>query len=67
MRPQSFVAIVLPCKHLETIYLGNVAQHTFETEDGQHLHMEELKPRQRDWNGEVRVAFASDDLIVLAD
>jgi len=58
----------IECQHVETIYLGNVAQHTFETADGIHLHMEELKPSPRDWtDATTRVAFTAQDLVVLSD
>ncbi|MBI1371898.1 MAG: ATP-binding cassette domain-containing protein [Phycisphaera sp.] len=66
--PDDTLTNIIPCRHIDTIYLGNVAQHTFETDEGLHLYMEELKPRERDWTSEQpEIGFSADDLVVLAD
>ena len=52
-------------KHVDTIYLGDVAQHMFELADGLRIETNELKPVARDWAEPVRIGFDAADVIVL--
>jgi len=58
----------LEARHLETVYLGHLAQHVFEAAAGMHLAVEELRPPARRWGDRpVRLAFTPEDLIVLTE
>lgn len=55
-------------KHLETVYLGDVARHTFELKDGLKLHINEPKPSPRAWpDTPTNLGFNADDVVVLTN
>jgi len=53
--------------HVETIYLGDLAQHSFEAEGGLRLEVTETKPKPREWTGPVRIGFDAGDVVVLTN
>ena len=53
--------------HVESVYLGDLAQHRFEAEDGLGLEVTEAKPQPRTWQGPVRLGFDADDVVVLTN
>ncbi|MBI1368998.1 MAG: ATP-binding cassette domain-containing protein [Planctomycetes bacterium] len=61
-------ANTIACRHVQTVFLGHLAQHEFRTEDGLVLTTEELKPMDRRWSeAPLRLAFDAEDLVVLTD
>ncbi|MFA7237793.1 MAG: ABC transporter ATP-binding protein [Phycisphaeraceae bacterium] len=58
---------VLSANHVETMYLGDLAQHTFSTSDGLRIYVTEPKPRLREWNAPVRIGFDAEDVVVLTN
>jgi iron(III) transport system ATP-binding protein len=55
-------------RHVETVYLGDIALHTFELHDGLRVEVNEVKPRPRQWgDGESRIGFDADDVVVLTN
>jgi iron(III) transport system ATP-binding protein len=53
--------------HQRTVYLGNVAQHTFDIGQGITVEVDELAPEPRDWTGGARIGFDADDVVVLTN
>ena len=53
--------------HVDTVYLGDLAQHSFEAEDGLRVEVTETKPKPREWAGPVRIGFDADDVVVLTN
>ncbi|MAE62211.1 MAG: spermidine/putrescine ABC transporter ATP-binding protein [Planctomycetaceae bacterium] len=53
--------------HLDTVYLGDIAQHTFELADGLRLESNEIKPVLRQWTEPARIGFDARDVIVLTN
>jgi iron(III) transport system ATP-binding protein len=59
---------VFEAVHVDSMYLGDVAQHKFEMSDGVELEVNELKPRPRDWTEQaVRLGFDAQDVVVLTN
>jgi iron(III) transport system ATP-binding protein len=55
-------------RHVETVYLGDAALHTFELHDGLRVEVNEVKPRHREWGeGETRIGFDASDVVVLVN
>ncbi len=55
-------------RHVETVYLGDMALHTFEVPDGLRVEVNEVKPRPREWGAaESRIGFSADDVVVLTN
>jgi iron(III) transport system ATP-binding protein len=58
---------VLLASHTHTLYLGDLAHHTFEVRDGLTIDLSEAKPEPRDWPDTVRIGFDADDVVVLTN
>ena len=58
---------ILAGKLVDSVYLGNVAQHVFELPSGLQIKVDELKPRPRDEAASLNVGFAASDVVVLTD
>jgi iron(III) transport system ATP-binding protein len=58
---------VVTARHVDTVYLGNQAQHRFELTDGVELELIETHPRPRTWAGVSRIGFDADDVVVLTN
>ncbi len=58
---------IITASHTETIYLGELAQHSFEIADGQTLKLTEANPRPRQWDGDARIGFNANDVVVLTN
>ncbi len=59
---------VVSGRHVETVYLGDQALHTFELTDGLRVEVNEVRPRPRDWGDvESRIGFNADDVVVLTN
>jgi len=58
---------VVTARHVDTVYLGNQAQHRFELTDGHELKLTETHPRPRTWDSASRIGFDADDVVVLTN
>ena len=58
---------VVTATHAETVYLGDLAHHSFDVSDGLRVHVSEPKPRPRDWPQSVRLGFDAADVVVLTN
>ncbi len=68
LKPNEHTDNTFTGKHLETVYLGDVARHTFELKDGLKLHVNEPKPSPRTWpDTPTNLGFNADDVVVLTN
>ncbi len=58
---------VVTADHVDTAYLGDLAQHHFALADGQPLMISESHPQPRGWDGPVRIGFDAADVVILTN
>lgn len=59
---------VISGRHVDTMYLGDLAQHTFAVNDDLTIEVTEIKPKPRDWSQEqIKIGFDPDEVVVLLD
>lgn len=67
LQPGQQATNTLTGKQIDSVYLGDMAQHVLELTDGSRIDITEIKPRLGPWDAsEVQVGFDADDCVVLA-
>ncbi len=58
---------ILHGRHLETIYLGEMAQHRFALSEHLAVVINELSPHPRQWSNPTNIGCDANDVVVLVD